>query len=117
MFVSFNLYKIIQNEISGFCGYCSQRQHSINDLEPFTLQFNKQRNGENKTFNDNDEGNRQANESLFRSLPELRYRYYVINAACIFFAIIVIQSLIFEKYRELIFLLLSFCLLIVNLRS
>ena len=115
MFVSLNLSKILQNQIFWSCEYCSRRQHNINDLEPFTLQFNKQENRENKTSNDNDEGNSQASENLFRSLPELRYRYYAINAACIFFAIIVIQSLIFEKYREMIFILLSFSFFIHKL--
>ncbi len=67
-----------------------------NDLEPITLEFNKQSRKSNKTVDD-DEENRQASESLFRSLPEIRYRYYVINAACIFFAILLIQALIFEK--------------------
>jgi len=61
-----------------------------------TLEFNKQLRKANKGLDD-DEENRQASESLFRSLPEIRYRYYVINAACIFFSILVIQALIFEK--------------------
>ncbi|CAF0808251.1 unnamed protein product [Adineta ricciae] len=73
---------------------CSRR--SLNDLEPFTLEFNTQENKENKMHED-DEGNRQATESLFRASPELRYRYYVLNAACIFFSILVIQALIFER--------------------
>ncbi|CAF0766132.1 unnamed protein product [Rotaria sordida] len=76
---------------------CFSHQHSTTDLERLTLGFKKQENNKaNKTIDD-DEGNRRANESLFRSLPELRYRYYVINAACVFFAIIAIQALIFEK--------------------
>ncbi|CAF1049009.1 unnamed protein product [Adineta ricciae] len=73
---------------------CSRR--SLNDLEPFTLEFNTQENKENKILED-DEGNRRATESLFRASPELRYRYYVLNAACIFFSILVIQALIFER--------------------
>ncbi len=77
----------------------SRRRHSTNDLEPFTLEFNKELRKANKGLDD-DEENRQASESLFRSLPELRYRYYIINAACVFFAILVIQALIFEKYNE-----------------
>ncbi|CAF4543403.1 unnamed protein product, partial [Rotaria sp. Silwood2] len=85
---------------------CSCPQRSTNDLEPFTLGFKKQENKANKTLDD-DEGNRRANESLFRSLPELRYRYYVANAACIFFAIIVIQALIFEK--NALYLVLVIC--------
>lgn len=73
-----------------------RRQRSTNDLEPFTLEFNKQANKAQKGLDD-DEENRTASEALFRSLPELRYRYYVINAACIFFAIVVIQALILER--------------------
>jgi hypothetical protein len=89
----------------------SRSRHGSNDLEPFTLEFNTQTNETNKNLND-DEGNRQASESLFRSLPELRYRYYVLNAACIFFAILVIQALIFEKYRELVFFNILYILLL-----
>ena len=76
--------------------YSDHSRRSLNDLEPFTLEFSTQENKENKMLED-DEGNRQATESLFRASPELRYRYYVINAACIFFSILVIQALIFEK--------------------
>lgn len=78
-----------------FVNIFSQQQHSLNDVEPITLSF-KKRTAKAKTIDD-DEGNRQASESLFRSLPELRYRYYVTSAACIFLAIIIIQSLIFDK--------------------
>ncbi|CAF1597023.1 unnamed protein product [Rotaria sp. Silwood1] len=85
---------------------CSCHQHSTHDLEPLTLGFKKQENKEHKNLED-DEGNRRANESLFRSLPELRYHYYVANAACIFFAIIVIQALIFEK--NALYLILVIC--------
>jgi hypothetical protein len=60
------------------------------------LEFNNSTDKTNKNLDD-DEENRQASESLFRSLPELRYRYYVINAASVFFAILVIQALILEK--------------------
>jgi hypothetical protein len=71
------------------------------------LAFNNQTNKINKNLDD-DEENRHASESLFRSLPELRYRYYVINAACVFFAILVIQTLILEKYISInIFLIIS----------
>ncbi|CAF4405505.1 unnamed protein product, partial [Adineta steineri] len=75
--------------------FCSRSRHSSNDLEPFTLEFNTQTDNTNKNLED-DEGNRRASESLFRSLPELRYRYYILNAACVFFVILVIQALIFE---------------------
>ncbi|CAF4915942.1 unnamed protein product, partial [Rotaria sp. Silwood1] len=85
---------------------CSCHQHSTHDLEPLTLGFKKQENKVHKNLED-DEGNRRANESLFRSLPELRYHYYVANAACIFFAIIVIQALIFEK--NALYLILVIC--------
>ena len=74
-----------------------RRRRSTNDLEPFTLEFNKQARQDRKGLDDDDEENRTASESLFRSLPELRYRYYVINAACVFFAILSIQALILEK--------------------
>lgn len=73
-----------------------RRGRNTNDLEPFTLEFNKNACKAQKCLND-DEENRAASEALFRSLPELRYRYYVINAACVFFAIIAIQALIFER--------------------
>jgi hypothetical protein len=63
------------------------------------LEFNKQASKEQKVLDD-DEENRTASEALFRSLPELRYQYYVINAACLFFAILAIEALIFEKYIE-----------------
>jgi hypothetical protein len=76
-----------------------RRRRSTNDLEPFTLEFNKQASKAQIVLDD-DEENRTASEALFRSLPELRYRYYVINAACIFFVILVIQALIFEKYKN-----------------
>ncbi|UJR31678.1 hypothetical protein I4U23_019159 [Adineta vaga] len=85
---------------------CSRGRHSSNDLEPFTLEFNPQTNKENKIQED-DEGNRQATESLFRSLPELRYRYYVLNAACVFFSILVIQALIFERNALYLILMIS----------
>jgi len=74
-----------------------RRRRSTNDLEPFTLEFNRQANKAQKVLDD-DEENRTASEALFRSLPELCYGYYVINAACLFFVIIVIQTLILEKY-------------------
>lgn len=73
-----------------------RRRRSSNDLEPFTLEFNKQRRRDQKVLDDDDE-NRTASEALFRSLPELRYRYYVINAAIVFVAILAIQALILEK--------------------
>jgi hypothetical protein len=76
-----------------------RRRRSTNDLEPFTLEFNKQASKAQKVLDD-DEENRTASEALFRSLPELGYRYYVINAACLFFVILVIQALILEKYRK-----------------
>jgi hypothetical protein len=79
--------------------FSRRRRHSSNDLKRFTLRFNKRSSKTNKVLDDDDEGNRRASESLFRSLPELRYRYYVINAACVFFSILVIQALIFEKYN------------------
>ncbi len=73
-----------------------RRRRSTNDLEPFTLEFNKQANKAQKGLDD-DEENRTASEAVFRSLPEYRYRYYVINAGCVLFAILVIQALILEK--------------------
>ncbi len=73
-----------------------RRRRSTNDLEPFTLEFNKEASNAQKALDD-DEENRTASEALFRSLPELRYRYYIINAACVFFAILAIQALILEK--------------------
>jgi hypothetical protein len=76
-------------------GFSGPRRRS-NDLEPFTLEFNKQAGKCQKALDDDGE-NQTASEALFRSLPELRYRYYVINAACVFFAILVIQALILEK--------------------
>jgi hypothetical protein len=76
--------------------FYSGRRHSSNDLDPFTLEFNTQTSKAQKALDDEEE-NRRANESIFRSLPEIRYRYYVINAACVFFAILVIQALILEK--------------------
>ena len=75
-----------------------RRRRSTNDLQPITLEFNKQTDKCQKVLDD-DEENRTASEKVFRSLPELRYRYYVINAASVFFAILVIQALILEKYR------------------
>ncbi|UJR14998.1 hypothetical protein I4U23_001975 [Adineta vaga] len=87
---------------------CSRRRRSTNDLQPITLEFNKQANKCQKVLDD-DEENRTASESVFRSLPELRYRYYVINAACVFFAILAIQALILEKNA------LYFVLIIVGL--
>ncbi|CAF3997422.1 unnamed protein product [Rotaria sp. Silwood2] len=75
---------------------CFHRRRSTNGLEPFTLEFNKQASKAQRVLDD-DEENRTASESLFRSLPELCYRYYVINAACVFLAILVIQILILEK--------------------
>ena len=74
----------------------SRRRHGTADLDPVTLKFNQEKNRANKSLDD-DEDNRTANERVFRSLPELRYQYYVINAACVFFAILAIQALIFEK--------------------
>jgi hypothetical protein len=91
---------------------CSRPRHSSNDLKRFTLQFNKPSSKANKAIEDDDEGNRRASESLYCSLPELRYRYYVINAACVFFAILVIQALIFEKYNQLFYLPFIFILLL-----
>jgi len=91
LFVSFRNY--FKQKQKKHLFYFSRR---TDDLEPITLEFNKDSRKSNKTLDD-DEENRQASESLFRSLPELRYRYYVINAACIFFAILIIQALIFEK--------------------
>ena len=78
-------------------GCFSRRRHSMHDLAPFTLEFNPSDEKIPKSLADTDEGNRQASERLFRSLPELRYRYYVVNAACIFVAILVIQALILER--------------------
>ncbi|CAF3639373.1 unnamed protein product [Rotaria sp. Silwood1] len=75
---------------------CFPRRRSTNGLEPFTLEFHKQASKAQKVLDD-DEENRTASESLFRSLPELCYRYYVINAACVFLAILAIQTLILEK--------------------
>ncbi|CAF1359093.1 unnamed protein product, partial [Rotaria sordida] len=75
---------------------CFNRRRSTNGLKPFTLEFNKQASKAQKVLDD-DEENRTASESLYRSLPELCYRYYVINAACVFLAILVIQALILEK--------------------
>ena len=71
-------------------------ESSTTDLDPITLEFNAQSNGEQKSMDDEEE-NCRATESMFRALPELRYRYYVINAACLFLAIQVIQALILEK--------------------
>ncbi|CAF3038638.1 unnamed protein product [Rotaria socialis] len=85
---------------------CFRQHHSLNDLEPLTLSFQKESETTNKTLDD-DEENRKASESLFRSLPELRYRYYVVNAACIFCAIVIIQALIFEK--NALYLVLVIC--------
>ena len=59
------------------------------------MEFNKNANKAQKV--PDDEEDRTASEALFRSLPELRYKYYVINAACVFFIILVIQALILEK--------------------
>ena len=73
----------------------SRRRHGTADLDPVTLKFNQEKNQANKSLDDED--NRTANERVFRSLPELRYQYYVINAAGVFFAILAIQALIFEK--------------------
>ena len=70
--------------------------NSNSDLEPITLEFNTQTNEERKSLEDGEE-NCQATEAMFRALPELRYRYYVVNAACLFLAIQVIQALILEK--------------------
>ncbi|CAM4950913.1 unnamed protein product [Rotaria socialis] len=75
---------------------CTRRRRSTNDLEPFTLEFSKQAR-KDQTVVDDDEENRTANESLFRSLPDLCYRYYVVNAACVFLVILLIQALILEK--------------------
>lgn len=77
--------------------YSRRRRHSSNDLAPFTLEFNTSKDKIQKNLANTDDGNQQASERLFRSLPELRYRYYVTNAACIFFAILVIQALILER--------------------
>jgi hypothetical protein len=68
---------------------------SINDLEPFTLEFNQKRRQTQKSLDD-DEENCQATEQLFRSLPEIRYRFYVINAACLCLTMLIIQALILE---------------------
>lgn len=76
-----------------------RRRRSSNDLERFTLKFSKQSRRDQKALDDDDE-NRTASEELFRSLPELRYRYYVINAAVLFLAILTIQALILERYKE-----------------
>ncbi|CAF0889420.1 unnamed protein product [Adineta steineri] len=94
---------------------CTRRRRSENDLEPFTLEFNKQANKCQKGLDD-DEENRTASEALFRSLPELRYRYYIINAACIFFAILIIQALILEK-NALYFILVIVGLCIFSLAA
>ncbi|CAF3949393.1 unnamed protein product [Rotaria magnacalcarata] len=75
---------------------CTRRRRSTNDLEPFTLEFSKQ-SSKGQTLVDDDEENRTASESLFRSLPDLCYRYYVVNAACVFLVILLIQALILEK--------------------
>ncbi|CAF2094867.1 unnamed protein product [Rotaria magnacalcarata] len=75
---------------------CTRRRRSTNDLEPFTLEFSKQAS-KGQTLVDDDEENRTASESLFRSLPDLCYRYYVVNAACVFLVILLIQALILEK--------------------
>ncbi|CAF0857910.1 unnamed protein product, partial [Didymodactylos carnosus] len=72
---------------------CGSRQ-STNDLDFLTLQFKPR---DEKTMEENHEENQTATETMFRSLPELRYRYYVINAASLFFTIITIQALILEK--------------------
>ncbi len=91
MFVS--LKNFFQKENFRKIFYFSRRTY---DLTPITLEFNKQSGKSNKNLDD-DEEDRRASESLFRSLPEIRYKYYVINAACVFIAILIIQALIFEK--------------------
>ncbi|CAF1444767.1 unnamed protein product, partial [Didymodactylos carnosus] len=75
------------------CSFNCGRQQNTNDLDCLTLQF---KHHDVKTMEENHEENQTATETMFRSLPELRYRYYVINAACLFFAIIIIQALILE---------------------
>ncbi|CAF0966600.1 unnamed protein product [Adineta ricciae] len=88
---------------------CLRRRRSTNDLQPITLEFNKQADKCQKVLDD-DEENRTASEKVFRSLPELRYRYYVINAASVFFAILVIQALILEKNAlYLILIIVGLC--------
>ena len=95
MFVS----KSYSRNTKKFVKWCiSRRRRSTNDLEPFTLEFNKHRSKAQKVLDD--EEDRTASEALFRSLPELRYRYYVINAACVFFIILIIQALLLEKYAS-----------------
>lgn len=60
------------------------------------MEFNKNASKAQKVLDD--EEDRTASEALFRSLPEVRYRYYIINAACVFFIMLIIQALILEKY-------------------
>lgn len=59
------------------------------------MEFNKNASKAQKVVDDEEDS--IASEAVFRSLPELRYKYYVINAACVFFIILAIQALILEK--------------------